>query len=63
VRAWEAVGGGVINGTVKQALSEWLTQHAGEFRSLSAEAVGACAYVGNWKTTGGRAKGTSDESD
>jgi hypothetical protein len=63
VRAWEAVGGRVINGIVKQALSEWLTQHAGEFGKLSAEAIKQCAYVANWKTTGGRAKGTADESD
>jgi hypothetical protein len=62
VRAWEAVSSGGINGTVKQALSEWLTQHAGEFK-LSAEAIIQCAYVANWRTTGGRVKGSSEESD
>lgn len=63
VRAWEAVGDGVINGTVKQALSEWLTRHTDDFRNLSAEEIKQCAYVANWKTSGGRAKGSADESD
>ena len=64
VRAWEAVvSSEAINGTVKKALSEWLTQHAGEFRNLSAESILQCAYVANWKTTGGRVKGSADESD
>jgi len=63
VRAWESVGSGGINGTVKKALSEWLTKHTGDFGNLSAEEIKQCAYVANWKTSGGRVKGTADESD
>jgi hypothetical protein len=64
VRAWEAVSSsGVINGRVKKALSEWLTRYTDDFGSLSAEEIKQCAYVANWKTSGGRAKGTTDESD
>jgi ElaB/YqjD/DUF883 family membrane-anchored ribosome-binding protein len=63
VRAWEAVSSGVINGTPKQALKKWLGQHASEFKNLSAEEIDSGAYVANWKTTGGRAKGTADEFD